>query len=114
MNVRLHELYSPDLPAGYGQMPPDPDCCWIRVHADIGSESGTGADCFTVYVTTPAFLANSLVGEKYQLGRGLLLVAKFDWDVVEEAVRAVCGSVSGTEWRDLAAQLSRHFYYEYE
>lgn len=37
-------------------LPADPACCWVVVQADIGSEDGAGADCFTMYVTTPKFL----------------------------------------------------------
>lgn len=114
MKTRLDGLYSPDLPSGYGELPADPANCWIVVQADIGSEGGRGADCFTIYVTTPKFLESCIDDPSYQLGRGLLIVSQFNWDVVETAVSEVCSAVEGSTWEEVAEKLSHYFLYEYE
>lgn len=114
MKARLDGIYSPDLPAGYGELPPNPANCWVVVQADIGSVGGRGADCFTMYVTTPQFLEGCLDKASHQMGRGLIVVAEFDWDVVENAVKETCATVEGESWAELAEKLSRYFLYEYE
>lgn len=114
MKARLDGIYSPDLPSGHGELPPDPGNCWIVVQADIGSDTGRGADCFTMYVTTPKFLEGSVDVGAHQLGRGLMIVSQFDWNVIEEAVSLVCASVQADTWGEVAATLSKYFIYEYE
>ncbi len=114
MKARLDGIYSPDLPSGHAELPANPANCWVVVQADIGVEGESGADCFTMYVTTPQFLDGCLNQVRHQLGRGLVIVAEFDWDVVEQAVKEVCCSVEGECWTELAEKLSRYFLYEYE
>lgn len=84
------------------------------VHADIRMDGGEGVVSFTLYVTTPNFLARSIKTDRFQLGRGLLVVNEFDWEVVEEAVNSICQEVEADTWLEMASQLSRCFFYEYE
>jgi len=92
-------------------MPADPSNCWVVMHADIGIENESGADCFTLYVTTPNFLMNA---SPYTLGRGLIIVPEFNWDVIENAIRDICHASKEKSWLDFVKKLSRHFIYEFE
>lgn len=114
MRVKLKGIYSPNLPSGYGELPDDPRDCWIVIHADIGVDNEPGSDCFILYVTTPRFLAKSIITERFQVGRGLLIVDEFDWDVVIDAVDSVCMKSGAGLWSDAVNQLSRSFFYEYD
>lgn len=84
------------------------------MQADIGYEGGEGADNFTFYVTTPAFLQRILDTEAYQLGRGLVVVKQFDWKVVEDFAKRLCADVRGESWELIAEVLSRNFLWEFE
>lgn len=114
MKARLDGIYSPDLPSGYGELPANPSNCWVVVQADIGSVGSLGADCFTMYVTTPLFLEGCVNQAGHQMGRGLIVVPEFDWDVVEQAILETCAALEGENWAELAEKLSRYFLYEYE
>lgn len=114
MKIKLKGIYSPNLPSGYGELPDNPKDCWIVIHADIGVEDELGADCFILYVTTPLFLIKSITTEQFQLGRGLLIVDKFDWDVILDAIDTVCAKAEADSWSDVVSQLSRSFFYEYD
>lgn len=67
-----------------------------------------------MYVTTPQFLEGCIAKAGHQMGRGLLIVSEFDWDVVERAVKKACSAVEGESWTEVAEKLSRFFLYEYE
>lgn len=114
MKAKFNGMYSSDLPAGFGELPTDPANCWVIVQFDIGSDEEPGADCFTAYVTTPKFLSQCLTQEKCQMGRGIIIVKEFTWELVELAVKEVCLDVVGDTWQELVAKLSRFFIYEYE
>jgi hypothetical protein len=60
MQAELRGLYSPTLPSGPSEAPENPCDRWVVMQADIGHEGGNGADIFTFYVTTPAFLERTL------------------------------------------------------
>lgn len=109
MKARLDGIYSPDLVSEYGELPEEPEDCWIIIHADIGPDNDPGADRFTCYVTTPKFLAGIIKYDRFQLYRGLLVVNEFDWEVVEEAINSVCLEVEGDSWSEIVTQLSRFF-----
>ena len=114
MKAKLDGIYSPDLPSGYDEMPENPKDCWVIIHADIGVEGGQGMDCFTMYVTTPEFLSKSVRNDRYQLGRGLLILHEFDWELVEQAINSVCSEIEADSWVDMENKLSKSFFYEYE
>ena len=114
MKPTLVGIYSSDLPEGPVRLPDDASDCWVVMQADIGSDAEPGADAFTFHVTTPKFLARSLETDGHQLGRGLVVVPEFDWQVVEAAVLGICAHIEADSWSELVGLLSRHFFYEFE
>lgn len=102
MQAELRSLFSPTLPAGSSEAPDNPHDCWVVMQADIGDDYGESADIFTFYVTTPAFLERTLDGERCEMGRGLMVVKRFDWTVVEKLVKEICTVVRGDSWDVLA------------
>jgi hypothetical protein len=114
MQAELRSLVSPSLPSGLNEAPDNPRDCWVVMQADIGYEGGDGTEIFTFYVTTPAFLERNLDDEGYELGRGLIVVKRFDWAVVEKLIKRICADVQGDSWAVLAQTLSRNFFWEFE
>ena len=114
MKARLDGIYSIDLPGGPPELPPDPEDCWLVVQADIGLEAGEGADTFTFYICTPKRLKKVLQVEPCQVGRHLLIVEKFDWSVVDAAIRQMIGDLSADSWDELAAKIGRYGLWEFE
>lgn len=114
MKAELDGLSSVDLPSGPPQMPEDPLDCWIPIEANIGVRGESGADIFTFYVCTPTRLSSTLRLMPHQFGRHLLVVERFDWSVVEVAIRALLGSLSADSWDDLATKIGRYGLWEFE
>lgn len=114
MDAELHGLSSVDLPEGPPQMPEDPRDCWVPIEADIGVKGESGADIFTFYVCTPGRLARTLGQVPHQFGRHLLVVERFDWSVVEAAIRELIADLSASSWDELAEKIGRYGLWEFE
>lgn len=108
MKAKLKGIYSIDLPGGPPELPPDPEDCWVVVQADIGAVVGDAADEFTFYVCTPGKLTKVLGQKEYLFGRHLLIVPRFDWQIVENAIGAVCEQIRGQSWEEIAGQLNTY------
>ena len=114
MDAELHGLSSVDLPAGPPQLPEDPLDCWVPVEADMGVRGEPGTDSFTFYVCTPIRLARTLGKMPHQFGRHLLIVERFDWSVLDTAIRQLIGDLSADTWNELASKIGRYGLWEFE
>jgi len=94
--------------------------CWVMVHADIGPEGtkapdGTVAtDIFLFYVTTPKHLINSVKGEDYRFGRGLLIVEEYSEALIRKAFEKLLSSIEGDNWEEVANKINRYGHWEFE
>ena len=113
MKARLEGIYSIDLPDGPPRLPEDPSDCWIVVQADIGPVGTDGADTFTFYVCTLKRLQRALKSEAWQFGRHSLIVERFDWDIVESAIRRMVDDQEAADWDALAAKLGQYGQWEF-
>ncbi len=113
MKARLDGIYSIDLPEGPPQLPGDSSNCWIVVQADIGPVGRSGADTFTFYVCTHKRMEQILESEGWQFGRHLLIVERFDWKVVEAAIRRLVEDHEEADWNALAAKLGQYGQWEF-
>lgn len=79
------------------------------MQAAIGLAGQEGADTFTFYVTTPAFLERTLTDDGYELSRGLVIVRLFDWAVVKAITMRICEDVRGESWEEIARRSQEIF-----
>ncbi len=107
-------IYSIDLPSGPPQLPTDPEDCWVRVYADIGAVDEVGADTFLFYVCTPKRLQTMVKRAGYYLGRHLVIVDHFAWDLVERIISSICDETTGDTWEEVATKLGRYGLWEFE
>ncbi|MHB2020411.1 MAG: Imm8 family immunity protein [Candidatus Xenobia bacterium] len=113
MKAELKSLGSIQLDRG--ELPSDPEDCAIRMTAAVGELGDEAADNFDFTVVTPRSLARELSeGPHYLLGRHLVIVERFDWDLVEAAIRSVVEREEAPTWEELAARIGRHGEWEYE
>ena len=106
-------IYSIDLPSGPPEMPKDPYDCWIVIQADIGVAGKEGADIFTFYVCTAKRVNSILQNEDFLLGHHLILVEKFDWQVVENAIKNILNNLEANTWEQLAIKLNEYGGWEF-
>jgi len=114
MKVVVDAIFSIDLPEGPPQLPPDPEDCWVVVMADIGTADSPGYDEFTFYVCTIKKLQAIVDGDGACFGKHLLVVNRFDWNLVEQAINDLCDSIEGDSWEDIASKLSRYGQWEFQ
>lgn len=103
----VREISSIDLSNGPPQLPPDPEDCWIVVQADIGQVDGEEKKTFTFYVCTPKKLS-TIVTHEYKWGLYLIIIERFDWKIVEQAIASICKEVAGETWGEVVTMLVRY------
>jgi hypothetical protein len=114
VRAEVKSWLSEDFPDGKSS-PDDSDDCCVEIQANIGPVGGDGADTFEFTVCTPRGLARRLDADgRPYWGRGTLVVGHFSWDAVEAAMHQYVRSVSGEDWAELAAKLSRVMRWEFE
>ena len=106
--LRSLSSYEFDRPA----LPPDPDDCAVLVHAEIGTaDAAKGTDLFRFTVATPSRI---LDGSGVRWGRGTLIVDRFSWEAVENAVRRLLMHADRPTWKESAIELGKEMHWEFE
>jgi hypothetical protein len=113
--VPLPELsmWSPVHPADFA----------IRVQVFIGPEGSDTSDSFDTIVCTPKWLAHNWddpriggfgLSPQVKSGRGLLLMKRWDYADLHQAIEGLCGSVAGMTWGDVADRIGRQLPWEFD
>ena len=105
----LKSLTSPDLKRD--ELPKDPGCCCVLVEVEISPKGIDGGDIFSFVVATPNMLD---VTDRWQWGRGYLILGTFSWGLVERAVQSLLSHASGESWKELTDKLSKELNWEFE
>jgi hypothetical protein len=92
--------------------PEDPTNFCLDLIMRIGNNTNAGADDFTVFVCTPAWLAGSVWSPTW--GRGMLIVHTFDADSIKAEIEAYVSSCNASSWTAIAHKLSRNLLWEFE
>ena len=107
----IEALMSPDL--DYGSLPRDPQDSEVRLDVEIGPKGSAGADAdlFSLRAVTPAALAKS--GPR-RWGRGCLVLERFSWAAVEQALSELMRDCAGADWDEVARNLDRFLVWEFD
>lgn len=112
-SAELRSLSSPEFDVRTGQ-PADPDNFCVLIEAEIGIRGEAGADLFHFHVCSPMWLAAELQNGRYEWGRRHLFVERWDYQVVQAAVRRLAERQGVDEWSKLVGRLSSWLAWEYE
>jgi hypothetical protein len=85
---------------------------WVRVMA--GASDGPGEESFDVHVCTPTWLQREVARTGFILGRHLLIVNVWDAATIVNTLTGLFSSISGERWSDIAQELSRIGFWEFE
>lgn len=94
--------------------PEDPECFDVWITASIGPVGEEGAELFQFRVTTPAYLARTVVGDEAQWMRHTLLVVRYDPQIVREALERYLDPLEGDDWNEVAQKVARIAFWEFE
>jgi len=85
---------------------------WIRVLAGPAGEQGE--ESFDLNVCTPQWLQGQVARTGPIVGRHLLIVDRWDIELVERAVSDLVAGVEADDWDSIAGKLSRIGRWEFE
>lgn len=109
MHLEVKSIFSVEL--GKGEEPVSPNCCCVKISADIGVRGKEAADQFNFYAITPEFL---VIHPEARWGRGYLLLPEFSWNEVERMLERLISSISANSWDDAAMKLCNYLEWEFE
>jgi hypothetical protein len=98
----IRNIHSPDLEPP--NLPEDPTDCEVSFQVLVGPKDGEGEEVFNFTVVTPIRLAQSV---EPQWGRGKLVVLKFDWQVVAQAIAKLFAHCGRPTWKEIVEELNR-------
>ncbi len=114
MRAKLRRLHSPDADPLSDYAPEDPETFGLLVQALIGPSDGEGEESFDFVVCTPRWFHAQTLEKDFAWPRNHLFVKRWDYAVVERAIRDVVTRAEGTEWTSVAAQIARYGRWEFE
>ncbi|WP_313917129.1 immunity 8 family protein [Tahibacter sp.] len=116
MKAELKWLESPDVDLNTFE-PERPDCFGFLLQAGIGPAGSNAADTFDLQVCTPAWLVDRHRNDgapPFLFGTNLMIVFAYDLGVIRGALQHHCEGVTGANWDELAARLSRIAAWEFD
>lgn len=96
------------------------DDFWAIINADIGPEGekapdGTAAtDIFLFYVTTPKRLYKFIERNGYGFGRNLIILKKYDEELIKKSIENILVSIEGDSWENVAMKISKYGTWEFD
>jgi len=94
--------------------PEDPECFAEVISAEIGHRSQQGGDMFSLRVATPSALAAMEAKNGIIATRPLLVVDRYDFDVLWQWFDDLLAREDGRNWRECVERLRRYLDWEYD
>lgn len=114
MEAELRRLHSPDAPDVEHYVPIDADDFGLLLQAIIGPKDQIGEESFDFIVCTPNWLQKQVRDRGYLMGRHHLIVSRYDFDLIRDAIRTLCSETKGSDWDAIAEYLGRYGKWEFE
>jgi len=80
----------------------------------IGPKGELGEESFDFSVCTPSWLVDRQPEQEYRFVRHHLLLKRYDYGLLHQAIQKLCDSVEGPNWRAVAEKLGRYGRWEFE
>lgn len=107
MRARLKSLRSDDIPDLAAWAPPDPEVFAVPLVLEVGVLGQRGRERFELLAVTPRWLLERHGEDGAVLGRGLLVVFRWDHARVRRFLARRVEACSGRTWPDVARRVSR-------
>lgn len=114
MRATIRRLHTPDAFSLHDFVPEDESDFALLVQVIAGPSGGEGEESFDVEVVTPAHLSRRLSRTGPISGRHLLLVDRFDVDVIQRWLENAVAGCTGATWGEVAEKLARIGHWEFE
>lgn len=115
MRADLKRMYSIELPVSLeAHCPADPEKFGLSIRLEVGLVGSSATDLFDLFVCTPYWIQEQLAQEGPVWGRHILLIPRYDYDLVLQAVTRRMDACQGKDWAEVANKLSRFMAWEFE
>jgi hypothetical protein len=98
----IRNIVSPDLEPP--NLPDDPTDCEVAFQVLVGPKDGVEEEVFSFTVVTPVRLAQAV---EPRWGHGRLVVLRFDWQLVAQAIAQLFANCGRETWGEVRAELSK-------
>lgn len=114
MKAIVRRFHSPDVYNLQAWTPPSPTNFAFLLQVMVGPDGMEGEESFDVEVCTPEWLAQSYGPSGIVLGRGHLIVFRYDFPAIDAFVRDFVEGCVGATWPEVAAKVARLGHWEFE
>jgi hypothetical protein len=107
VRARLKSLRSDEIPDLEAWQPPEPDVFAVPLVLEVGALGQRGRERFELLAVTPRWLRDRHGEDGAVLGRGLLVVFRWDFARIRRFLAEHVETCSGRTWPEVARQVSR-------
>lgn len=90
------------------------DDFWISIEVAVGPEGQKGEEFFTFSITSPKRLESLLQRNFVELGRGLIIMKDYKFEIVKEKIISLISSLHGNDWNELSMKVAKYARWEYD
>ena len=114
MNAKLKSWYCPDIGDLTSYSPPQFDNFCFLFRAMVGPAEREGKESFDIQVCTPKWLLSNMREDDIIPGRHFLIVLEYHFEKILNRIRNLIESCTGDDWDEIAEQVSRIGFWEFE
>lgn len=108
-------MYAIELPVSLNEhRPADPENFGLSIRLEVGLVGSDAVDLFDLFVCTPHWIQEQFAQEGSVWGRHILLIPKYDYDLILQAVTGRIDACQGKNWLEVANKLARFAAWEFE
>jgi hypothetical protein len=114
MVSEVKNIISPDILDFNAYYPDDYKSFSFLIQVMVGPKGENSSESFDVIVCTPQWLIENREEYDTVIGKGRLIVFKFDLPNILSKIRKIFEGCSGRNWSEIAINLSRYGHWEFE
>ena len=115
MRAELKRMYSIELPVSLEKhCPADPENFGLSICLEVGLAGSDATDLFDLFVCTPYWIKEQLAQEGPVWGRHILLILKYDYALIVQAIAKRMDACEGRDWTEIANKFARFTAWEFE
>ena len=114
MRAKIRWFHSPDVYDLEKYAPDDPEDVGVFIQVMVGDEDSPGEESFDLEVVTPKHLIEHVKRDGPLIGRGFVIVARWNWPEIRDFLTGAFESEQAPTWDELGERLGRIGHWEFE
>jgi immunity protein 8 of polymorphic toxin system len=114
ISAHVKKIYTVEMDDLERHVPLNLDKFCVVIRTMVGPRGSEGEESFDINVCTPKWIEEQVEKEGFVLGRGYLVVGRYDPSLIRNTIVRLVESMSGGSWQEVAEKVSRIGYWEFE